>query len=117
GKVDRLAVTDDDVLVVDYKTNRPAPEGPAEVPGAYVAQLALYAGLLKPLYPGKRISAALLFTEAPRLSALSDADMAAALARLTRACQKKRLNCLPPHPTWQKASDYRGEADGHRQSR
>ena len=70
GKIGRLAVTDDAVVVLDYKTNRPAPTTLAEVPAAYVLQLALYGELLKPLYPGRRISAALLFTDAPRLIAL-----------------------------------------------
>ncbi|WP_163272209.1 double-strand break repair helicase AddA [Chelativorans alearense] len=85
GKVDRLAVTEEAVLIVDYKTNRPAPAALAEVPLPYVAQLALYAELLKPLYPGRHVSAALLFTEVPRLLPVSESDMAAALARLTRA--------------------------------
>jgi len=85
GKVDRLAVTAGEVLLVDYKTNRPAPEHFAEVPAAYIAQLALYAELLKPLYPGRSISAALLFTEAPRLIPVSAEAMAAALARLGSA--------------------------------
>src|SRR5262249_60542460 len=42
GQVDRLAVTGDSVLIADYKTNRPAPRRLADVPPAYVAQLALY---------------------------------------------------------------------------
>src|SRR5262249_20650341 len=42
GQVDRLAVTGDSVLIADYKTNRPAPRSLAEVPPAYVSQLALY---------------------------------------------------------------------------
>ena len=37
GKIDRLAVTDDEVLIVDYKTNRPPPTSSHEVPPAYVA--------------------------------------------------------------------------------
>jgi ATP-dependent helicase/nuclease subunit A len=85
GKIDRLAVTDDEVLIVDYKTNRPSPASLADVPLSYVIQLALYRALLKPLYPGKRVSAALLFTEAPRLTPLPDAAMDDALARLTQA--------------------------------
>ena len=52
GKIDRLAVTADEVLIVDYKTNRPAPWRLDEVPQAYIAQLALYRALLQPLYPG-----------------------------------------------------------------
>ena len=80
GTIDRLAVGEDRVLVVDYKTNRPAPERLGDVPPAYILQLALYRELLKPLYPGREIAAALLFTEAPRLIALDVAVMDAALA-------------------------------------
>ncbi|MER9179427.1 double-strand break repair helicase AddA [Mesorhizobium sp. M0767] len=85
GKIDRLAVTPDKVSIVDYKTNRPAPATLAEVPQAYVLQLALYRALLQPLYPGREVSAALLFTEAPRLIELPAAALDDALARLTGA--------------------------------
>ncbi|OQM73970.1 double-strand break repair helicase AddA [Manganibacter manganicus] len=84
GKIDRLAVTDHEVLIVDYKTNRPAPASLANVPPAYLLQLALYRALLQPLYPGRAVNAALLFTEAPRLIALPQSVMDEALARLTR---------------------------------
>lgn len=85
GKIDRLAVTSDNVSIVDYKTNRPAPASLAEVPPAYVLQLALYRALLQPLYPGRAVQAALLFTEAPRLIELPASAMDDALARLTGA--------------------------------
>ncbi len=55
GKIDRLAVTEREVLIVDYKTNRPAPHGLEAVPPAYVAQLALYRALLQPVYPGRTV--------------------------------------------------------------
>jgi len=85
GKIDRLAITPDKVLIVDYKTNRPAHASLAAVPGAYILQLALYRALLKPLYPGHEIAAALLFTETPLLIELPDEAMDAALARLNGA--------------------------------
>lgn len=85
GKIDRLAVTADTVSIVDYKTNRPAPASLAEVPSAYLLQLALYRALLQPLYPGREVKAALLFTEAPRLIELPARAMDDALARLTGA--------------------------------
>ena len=85
GKIDRLAVTDDEVMIVDYKTNRPAPAQLSEVPPAYVLQLALYRALLQPLYPGRKVTAVLLFTEQPGLIALTDAALDGALARLTQA--------------------------------
>jgi ATP-dependent helicase/nuclease subunit A len=83
GKVDRLAVSDGEVLIVDYKTNRPPPMTLEAVPEAYVLQLALYRALLQPLYPGRQVRAALLFTEAPILLELPASAMDAALARLT----------------------------------
>jgi len=85
GMIDRLAVTDAEVLVVDYKTNRPPPSSLAEVPPAYVLQLALYRELLRPLYPGKVVRTALLFTETPELMPLPDTALDDVLARLTRA--------------------------------
>ena len=85
GKIDRLAVTGREVLIVDYKTNRPAPGGLDTVPPAYVTQLALYRSLLQPIYPNHSVSAALLFTEAPRLVAVPAAAMDEALVRLTKA--------------------------------
>jgi ATP-dependent helicase/nuclease subunit A len=85
GKIDRLAVTADEVLIVDYKTNRPPPTSFETVPLAYVTQLALYRALLQPLYPGRRVSAALLYTETPLLIEIPQAAMDEALVRLTQA--------------------------------
>ena len=85
GKIDRLAVTPERVLIVDYKTNRPPPALLGDVPDAYVVQLALYRALLAEIYPGREIAAALLFTETPALIELPAAALDAALERLTRA--------------------------------
>ncbi|GGA90423.1 double-strand break repair helicase AddA [Brucella endophytica] len=82
GKIDRLAVEKDRILIVDYKTNRPPPAGLTHVPGQYIAQLALYRALLKPLYPELAVEAALLFTEAPRLITISGEAMDEAIAAL-----------------------------------
>ncbi|MGN6771807.1 MAG: double-strand break repair helicase AddA [Rhizobiaceae bacterium] len=85
GKIDRLAMSEKEVLLVDYKTDRQPPERASDVPEAYLLQLALYRALLQPLYPGRLVVAALLFTEAPRLVPLPAEAMDSALARLTRA--------------------------------
>jgi ATP-dependent helicase/nuclease subunit A len=85
GTVDRLSVSAKEVLILDYKTNRPPPLDLAGVPPGYVLQLALYRALLSPLYPGRPVRAALLFTEAPRLIELPPEAMDTALARLTGA--------------------------------
>jgi ATP-dependent helicase/nuclease subunit A len=85
GQVDRLAVLPEHVLIADYKTNRPAPRKLAEIPPAYVAQLALYRAVLAKLYPDRPVRAALVFTDGPRLIELPAAVLAAALAQLTSA--------------------------------
>ncbi|MCH9020521.1 MAG: PD-(D/E)XK nuclease family protein, partial [Proteobacteria bacterium] len=76
GQVDRLAVADDAVLVVDYKTNRPPPASEAETPAAYLAQMAAYRAVLARIYPERSIRCALLWTDGPRLMQLSDAALA-----------------------------------------
>ncbi len=85
GKIDRIAVTGGKVLIVDYKTNRPAPETLDEVPFGHRAQLALYREILRPVYPGREVRAALVYTDAPRLIEMPAEALDAALARLGAA--------------------------------
>jgi ATP-dependent helicase/nuclease subunit A len=84
GVVDRLAVDGDRVLVLDFKTDRPAPADAASAPEAYVLQLALYRDVLRAIFSGKTVACALLWTEAPRLMELPEARLDAALAALKR---------------------------------
>ncbi|MDQ7018666.1 MAG: double-strand break repair helicase AddA [Robiginitomaculum sp.] len=72
GQMDRLVVTDEEVMVVDYKTNRPAPRHVEEVPGAYLRQMAAYRALLRSLWPNRKIRCALLWTDGPHLMPLAD---------------------------------------------
>jgi ATP-dependent helicase/nuclease subunit A len=67
GQVDRLAVSEREVLIVDYKTNRPPPASAAGVALAYRRQLALYRTLLAAIYPGRTVRAFLLWTAVPLL--------------------------------------------------
>ena len=85
GQVDRLAVTAEEVLIADYKTNRPAPADVAQVPPGYVRQLALYRALLAKIYPGRPVRAALLWTDVPELMELSAERLDAEIAALTAA--------------------------------
>jgi ATP-dependent helicase/nuclease subunit A len=66
GAVDRMLVTADSVLIVDYKSGRP----PMSPPVAYLRQLAAYRSLLQAIYPGRAVRAALLWTEVPVLDEL-----------------------------------------------
>jgi ATP-dependent helicase/nuclease subunit A len=73
GVVDRLAITASDILVIDFKTDRPAPADPADVGDLYLAQLAAYRAVLAAAFPGRRVRAGLIWTEAPRLMELPSA--------------------------------------------
>jgi len=72
AQVDRLVVTEREVLVIDYKTNRPPPEKVEAVPKVYFKQMAAYRALLSRLYPDKTIRCALLWTDGPRLMELPE---------------------------------------------
>ena len=84
GQIDRLVVTDHEVLIVDYKTNRPPPQKVEDVPRAYLAQMAAYRALLQGLHPEKPVRCALLWTDAPRLMELPPERMDAVLNHARR---------------------------------
>ena len=73
GQIDRLVVTDDAVMIVDYKSNRPPPEAVEAVPPVYLGQMAAYRAVLREIYPDRPVSAALLWTDGPRLMPLPTA--------------------------------------------
>jgi ATP-dependent helicase/nuclease subunit A len=73
GQIDRLAVTDKEVFIIDYKTNRPPPEKPEDVSKQYLAQMAAYRALLEKIYPGRHIRIALLWTFNLQLMELNEA--------------------------------------------
>jgi ATP-dependent helicase/nuclease subunit A len=80
GRIDRMAVTDDAVEIVDFKTNRVPPATPEAIPLEHRAQLAIYRSILAPLYPGRIVRCGLIYTEAPRSYWLDDAALTASLA-------------------------------------
>ena len=83
GRVDRLAVTQDAVLIGDFKTDRNPPRQVADVPEGYVRQLAQYRAVLVKLYPDRPVRAALIWTEVPDLMELSAETLDAALRHVT----------------------------------
>lgn len=78
GQIDRLVVTDSEILIIDYKSNRPPPRDEKDVPAAYIRQMAAYRAALQKIYPGRPVRCALLWTDGPFLTALSDARLDAA---------------------------------------
>ncbi len=77
GTADRLLITEDRVLVVDFKTGRRPPDALADVPPYHIRQMAAYVAALEVVFPGRRVEAGLLYTAGPVLHALPQ-DLVAA---------------------------------------
>ena len=60
GQIDRLVITEKEVLIVDFKTSRFIPE---KIPENYHKQLMAYRDLIKNIFPDKIIKTYLLWTE------------------------------------------------------
>lgn len=72
GTIDRMTILPDRIRLIDFKTARRPPESLDAVPVSILRQMAAYAAALEAAYPGRRIEAALLYTQVPRLIALPD---------------------------------------------
>jgi ATP-dependent helicase/nuclease subunit A len=72
GQIDRILVTDKEVLIIDYKTNRPPPKRPEDVSPLYLKQMAAYKNVIHNIYPNHLIKCALLWTDGPVLMPLSE---------------------------------------------
>lgn len=79
GQIDRLVVTPDEVLIIDYKTNRPPPHRVEDVAPLYLAQMAAYRALLQSIHSGRPVRCALLWTDGPALMELPAETLDAAL--------------------------------------
>ncbi len=80
GQVDRIAETDTDVIIADYKTGAVPEDG--AVPAAYLTQMALYRATLAPLWPAKKLRMLLIFTAGPKVMELDAAALDKALTAL-----------------------------------
>ncbi|MCQ4633807.1 double-strand break repair helicase AddA [Shinella sp. CPCC 100929] len=82
GRIDRMAVTETAVEIVDFKTNRVPPGSLKDIPFEHRAQLAIYRAILGPLYPGREIRCGLIYTETAKTYWLDAGLMEASLAEL-----------------------------------
>lgn len=81
GRIDRLLITPDRIVVLDYKTGRP-PQNPGNVPVSHLRQMAVYRALASDLYPDRTVEAAILWTAVPAIARLEPAALDEALHAL-----------------------------------
>ncbi len=82
GRIDRIGDDGECVSVADFKTNLTPPRDIAGVSFAHRAQLAIYAEVLRPLYPGRRIECLLVYTQTGTVIRLPEPVLQQALAAL-----------------------------------
>lgn len=81
GQIDRLAITGDTVIFVDYKTTAAPPERQADIAPAYLRQMALYHASLQQMFPRKTVIGGLIWTVSGRVDWLDYADLAVHLPK------------------------------------
>ncbi len=82
GIIDRLVITETEVLILDFKTNRPPPQTIDNVEKSYINQMAAYYALLSETYKNKKIRCALLWTDIPLFMEIPNDILDIALAKL-----------------------------------
>jgi ATP-dependent helicase/nuclease subunit A len=75
GQVDRLVVRENEIIVIDYKTNRPPPARQSDVAEIYLRQMAAYRAVLRQIWPDRLVRCVLLWTDGPRTMSLDDAQL------------------------------------------
>ncbi len=100
GQIDRLAILEEELLILDYKTNRPPPKAVEEVAEAYIDQLASYRLALKRLFPGRSLRAALLWTDGAHLMEIPSTSLDRAEERILRPAPALTASgCIPSFET------------------
>src|SRR3569623_2011770 len=75
GQIDRLVITPDEIMIVDYKPC-PAPvAASAQTPPHFVRQLARFRAVVAKLYPGRTVRGALLWTQEARMGEVPSATL------------------------------------------
>ncbi len=65
GTIDRIAILDDRIVLVDFKTSATVPNRADKIPSDYITQMALYRSLIARLYPNRPVEAWLVWTQSP----------------------------------------------------
>ena len=97
GSIDRMVVTPNRILAVDFKSNRTVPATQSAVPEGILRQMGAYLRMLESLYPDRLIDLNILWTQTGVLMPLDPDMLRAALGRATIS-NMATLDVDPPHP-------------------
>ncbi len=81
GRIDRLVISDAEVLAVDFKSNRQIPDTAADTPEAILRQMGAYRAALAQIYPDRTVKTAIIWTYRAKLMELPEKITYEALMR------------------------------------
>ena len=81
GAIDRLIVTPERILAVDFKSNRVVPNDAADIPEGILRQLGAYEAALSQIWPDRPVEVAILWTRTAQLMPVPCNIVRAALQR------------------------------------
>ncbi|WP_370399654.1 double-strand break repair helicase AddA [Sulfitobacter sp. JB4-11] len=81
GVIDRLMIDGPRIRAVDFKSNRVVPASATDCPEGILRQMGAYTLMLRQIYPGKQIEAAVLWTQTRELMVLPEDLVLTALSR------------------------------------
>ncbi len=84
GKIDRLAIRDSQITIIDYKTNRLVPKTAGEAPQNYLVQMALYRELARQALDMDSVRCMIIWTETGTAMELEEGLLTAEFARLSK---------------------------------
>ena len=82
GYIDRLFVSDEEVLAVDFKSNRIVPQHLNSIPEGIIRQMGAYQASLEKIYPKRLVSTAILWTSTAELMRIPREMAQASLERI-----------------------------------
>lgn len=83
GIIDRLILSDNTIIAVDYKSNHLTPSSPEDTPLGLIRQMAAYRDALAQIYPSHHIKTVILWTKTGAITELDDETLDNALAGLS----------------------------------
>ena len=81
GRIDRLVISEAEVLAIDFKSNRQIPDTAADTPEAILRQMGAYRAALAQIYPDRTVKTAIIWTYRAKLMELPDKITSEALLR------------------------------------
>ncbi|MGI9425356.1 MAG: 3'-5' exonuclease, partial [Hyphomicrobiaceae bacterium] len=72
GQIDRLSRSPHEILIIDYKTNRPPPREVDQIADSYLLQMAAYRLAIQQIFQDQPVHAAILWTDGARLMPIPD---------------------------------------------